>query len=407
MKKWYVIIAALLVFFMTSSTYAFADGLEPSSLASDSGSETEPSSLTESSEPVEVVSGDSTAENSKEISVSNNIQNPNGGSEPSNQGDDNEPPVASFTYTISDQEMYDYIFNSSASYDPDGYITYWEWHFNDGTERSYVPNPTHNFEDIAPSWVTVFLTVKDNGNPPLSHLMWEDIYIPEDPFGTISSDYVINEAGEQSSSTASSSNYQEDSNSFIQNIAKTMALSDGVSLITSRFLDICSPDGGVASLMVNYCDLYIYSENCYPQDPKMGDRVYFDCKVDNEYEAVEYPATEKIYIQVEIVDICKTYTFTQQYGGDHSFHEVFISWPQGAGVSDVRLGALPADEWIDIDGNDNWHRFEDIGSQSSTQSLSSMESSGISGQITTINTTTSSFSGGTVTRSTNYGVFIL
>ncbi|MCK5827221.1 PKD domain-containing protein, partial [Candidatus Bipolaricaulota bacterium] len=50
-------------------------------------------------------------------------------------------------------------FNAVASYDPDGYITQWNWDFGDG-ESDTGPTVTHRF--IAPGTYSVELSIRDN-----------------------------------------------------------------------------------------------------------------------------------------------------------------------------------------------------------------------------------------------------
>jgi len=76
----------------------------------------------------------------------------------------NQLPVAHFSYSPSDpiagQGIY---FNGWASYDPDGYITYWTWDFGDGTNTTaYYGDAYHVYSQGGPYNVT--LTVTDNFN---------------------------------------------------------------------------------------------------------------------------------------------------------------------------------------------------------------------------------------------------
>jgi peptidoglycan/xylan/chitin deacetylase (PgdA/CDA1 family) len=72
----------------------------------------------------------------------------------------NQPPVASFTYSPEDPMMYEEItFDASASYDPGGQIVSYHWDFGDGnTAEGYVV--THAY--VNASDYTASLTVTDN-----------------------------------------------------------------------------------------------------------------------------------------------------------------------------------------------------------------------------------------------------
>lgn len=65
-------------------------------------------------------------------------------------------PVASFTQSCSG---YSCAFDASASYDPDGSVTQYDWDFGDGTTDIGV-NPTHAY--AAPGQYTVTLTITDD-----------------------------------------------------------------------------------------------------------------------------------------------------------------------------------------------------------------------------------------------------
>jgi hypothetical protein len=67
----------------------------------------------------------------------------------------NEPPVADFTYSISNLT----VTFTDQSYDPDGTIVAWSWNFGDGG-TSAQQNPTHTY--ASGNTYTVTLTVTDN-----------------------------------------------------------------------------------------------------------------------------------------------------------------------------------------------------------------------------------------------------
>ena len=83
------------------------------------------------------------------------------------------PPVASFTYSPSFPEVGETIyFDASASYDPDGDITQYEWDFGDGDIFNATdPTTTHEYADFGT--YVVSLTVIDNATKP--HI-WYEIY---------------------------------------------------------------------------------------------------------------------------------------------------------------------------------------------------------------------------------------
>ena len=70
----------------------------------------------------------------------------------------NLPPVADFEYEINGLTVYFH----DKSYDPDGYITAWQWWLGDGSV-SYEQNPVHAYrESLAGEILSVVLTVTDN-----------------------------------------------------------------------------------------------------------------------------------------------------------------------------------------------------------------------------------------------------
>ncbi len=75
---------------------------------------------------------------------------------------ESQPPVADFTYTISGLTV---TFDASSSYDPDGYITSYEWGFGDGYVGS-GQTVTHAYSSAGT--YTVTLTVTDNSGQTVS-----------------------------------------------------------------------------------------------------------------------------------------------------------------------------------------------------------------------------------------------
>jgi PKD repeat protein len=70
---------------------------------------------------------------------------------------ENQPPVASFTYAVSDLTV---SVDASGSYDPDGTIVSYDWSWGDGTTGSGV-TATHTYADYGT--YTITLTVTDDG----------------------------------------------------------------------------------------------------------------------------------------------------------------------------------------------------------------------------------------------------
>jgi PKD repeat protein len=74
----------------------------------------------------------------------------------------NQPPVASFSFSPADLVVNDEItFNASASYDPDGFITNYEWDFGDGNTVSTTKKVIQHTYYPAGEY-SVKLTVTDN-----------------------------------------------------------------------------------------------------------------------------------------------------------------------------------------------------------------------------------------------------
>jgi PKD repeat protein len=72
----------------------------------------------------------------------------------------NQPPIANFTYSPGNLLVNQSVtFNASSSYDPDGFITNYEWNFGDGTNET-GEIVTHSYSSTGN--YTVNLTVTDN-----------------------------------------------------------------------------------------------------------------------------------------------------------------------------------------------------------------------------------------------------
>jgi PKD repeat protein len=78
-------------------------------------------------------------------------------------GEENRPPVASFTYICSDLSC-DF---TDTSTDPDGTILSWDWDFGDGIGTSTAQNPP-TYTYAAYRTYTVTLTVTDDGGATAS-----------------------------------------------------------------------------------------------------------------------------------------------------------------------------------------------------------------------------------------------
>jgi PKD repeat protein len=83
--------------------------------------------------------------------------------------DINQPPIASFTYIPEKPVLNQTItFNASSSYDPDGYITNYEWDFGDGNITNTTEEIiTHAYASAGD--YTVNLTVTDNDGAPSTY----------------------------------------------------------------------------------------------------------------------------------------------------------------------------------------------------------------------------------------------
>jgi PKD repeat protein len=71
----------------------------------------------------------------------------------------NRPPIADFTYSPSDPTVNQMVQFTDTSYDPDGFITSWNWNFGDGS-FSTAQNPRHSFSFAGNA--NICLTVTDN-----------------------------------------------------------------------------------------------------------------------------------------------------------------------------------------------------------------------------------------------------
>jgi parallel beta-helix repeat protein len=98
--------------------------------------------------------------------------------------EENQPPVASFTYSpgnpIVDQEI---TFDASDSYDPDGSITNYEWDFGDG-EVGIREIVTHSYSSTGDYLVTLTVTdnegISDITSEFISISVSPEIYVPDD-----------------------------------------------------------------------------------------------------------------------------------------------------------------------------------------------------------------------------------
>jgi len=181
-----------------------------------------------------------------------------------------------------------------------------------------------------------------------------------------------------------------------------MSLSSGVSLMASSFLySWLSDDEFPYTMGMDMCDFYLYDCSYFPEDPDYNNYIYFNFNVMDELD--NYPDGAPFDIKITIMDLSITHEFTH-YWGDPS-HQIRIIWPEGADGSNVKLWVLPNIEWAEIDPDDNWKLFRNVGESSisiptvssgsvSVQQSVSSSSSGSSGS-TNIGTT--------ITRAANYG----
>jgi len=104
----------------------------------------------------------------------------------------NTPPVASFEVSASaDGSQATLILDASASHDPDGAVTVYQWLYGDGYSGSGVTK-THTFPSV--STYTITLLVTDNGGA--SHLTSQTInltepIVPQTPLGETSAPNVV------------------------------------------------------------------------------------------------------------------------------------------------------------------------------------------------------------------------
>jgi PKD repeat protein len=88
----------------------------------------------------------------------------------------NLPPVANFTYTITDRSV---SFNASLSYDNDGNITLYTWDFGDGTNATGVI-VNHIYSQYGTYNVTLTVTDDDGNNDTITKLILViDFFAPE------------------------------------------------------------------------------------------------------------------------------------------------------------------------------------------------------------------------------------
>ena len=89
----------------------------------------------------------------------------------------NQLPVAHFSYSPSDPIAEQWVyFNGYASYDPDGYITYWTWDFGDGTNTTaYYGDMYHYYAQGGPYNVTLTVTDNFNGRNHTTASLYVDI----------------------------------------------------------------------------------------------------------------------------------------------------------------------------------------------------------------------------------------
>lgn len=92
----------------------------------------------------------------------------------------NEPPVADFRYSPSSPEVGETVRFTDESYDSDGYITDWDWDFDDGYTSS-SQNPSHSFSSSGS--YKVCLTVEDNDGATDEKCRYVDVQSGGQPTG--------------------------------------------------------------------------------------------------------------------------------------------------------------------------------------------------------------------------------
>jgi len=99
-----------------------------------------------------------------------------------NMNYDNEPPIANFTYTPLCPRPGDWVyFNANMSHDPDGYISYYGWDFdNDGKYDAVNEIHPYPYKWETPGNYPVTLTVIDNGTPVFMDTMIKIIKVCEE-----------------------------------------------------------------------------------------------------------------------------------------------------------------------------------------------------------------------------------
>jgi len=83
---------------------------------------------------------------------------------------ENQPPVASFTYSPQHPKVNENItFNASPSYDPDGFITNYEWDFGDGNITNTTEKTiNHSYSETGSYEVTLTVTDDDGATNSIS-----------------------------------------------------------------------------------------------------------------------------------------------------------------------------------------------------------------------------------------------
>ena len=96
----------------------------------------------------------------------------------------NKPPIATFTITPSPANLTTVIFNASLSYDPDDYITLYEWDFGDGTVGTGKV-AIHSYSSAGNYTVVLTVTDADGATNSTSKMVTIPliptiIYVPDD-----------------------------------------------------------------------------------------------------------------------------------------------------------------------------------------------------------------------------------
>ena len=337
MRKWYVIIVAVLIGFILISTSCFAADI---GLASDSKKSDEKAIEEDSSSDVDKPDSDDEANNN--IIISNNDQQ-------SQSFTGNEPPVADFYYEQDQNDKFTFYFYDNSS-DPDGEIIFWKWSFNDGTGSvSYLQDPKYNFEHVAGRDITVLLIVGDNGVPQEFASKSRIINIPKNDSNneleSYSTIFYSNQLPIKSNFLIMKSSLDNNYQYLLNKMTDTIRV---LSKISNVFISRLSREA-YSSLLGGDCNLYFQVVTYFPDPPKCNRYLTFYCDVGDRLN--NYYGSITIQILIDKLNIQSSFTVT--YG---QTNEISIFWPDGAtGNYQIALTIYPEQYqgWNEIDWPDN------------------------------------------------------